>query len=673
MVKAGIVSEPYLKKALNQQRNGKVSCWPHHKEGKLVFVHYDGLNPQYKARIETIICGNVEPHLYVTTANSQKRNQALELINSDLPNQVETNPADIKELSRTGYYTPTEVHAIARAAAWLRLWNEFDVKRARAAGYPKVTDFQLAAFKHVLAEQSKGMVRFKKPLNNERVLDRNARLYENEGLKSLITGLMGNNNRRQINDLNHAILMELAGDRLKYSFEDIAMMYNDMAKDTGLVMLTVSAIKQHLNQPKYRRVWYFARHGEQAGNLEYQSEATRREVSRPDALWSIDGTSMQLYYRAGDGKIKSDLYTYFITDAHSGAIIGWSIGYTETSQVVTQALQRAVNFKNYKPYQLQYDNGSANISKAVTGLMTNMSRVHFACRPYSGKSKYIETYIGHFQQRELHKMENFKGGNINTKTNDAKANPELLAELRKNPERLPDFDQVIADFEAAVITWNKRSSERDSYGYFTGQSKLERYEAAHPERTSVNYFDKISLFMADVVNTKTTDGGYKYTTAGIKMTINKQDYWFIVPDEGGKYDHQFQRHNLGKSFNIRINTENPEFCILFQDGKQVAIAREKELFAACVADYKEGDASNIREFCRRQEEFGYQYSKAEMQKTRILMEASGTLKATGTDGIMHYSMQDKTSFNRAESDIQDQLNGMAELTSLEKKLLKLTR
>jgi hypothetical protein len=668
MVDNGIVAEKYLiKAALPAQRSGKVTCWPHHKEGKQVYIHYDGLKPEYQLRIKAVICGGVEPHVFVTTETSLKRNAHLELVNSNLPNLVEVDPKELKELDRTGYYEKTDVHRIARAAAWLRLWNEFDVKRARAAGYKKVTEFQQAVFNHVIAEQKSGMLRFKKVLNNERVLERNARLYSKEGINSLITGLIGNNNRGKINDLNHAMLMELAGDWHKLSFEDIAMEYNTAAKDTGLAMLTTSAIKQHLNEPKYKRVWYYARHGKQAGDLEFMSQSTRREVSRPDALWSIDGTSMQLYYRADDGKIKSDLYTYFVTDAHSGAIIGWSIGYTETSQVVTKALQRAVNFKNYTPYQLQYDNGSANISKAVTGLMNNMSRVHFGCRPYSGKSKYIETYIGHFQQRELHKLDNFKGGNINTKTNNAKANPELLALLKKQPERLPDFDTVIADFETAVNEWNKRGEERDNYGFFTGQSKLALYETEHADRKRVNYFDKISLFMADMAQP------YKYTTAGIKIIINKKPHWFIVPDEGGKYDFQFQRNYLGKNFDIRINIENPEFCILFKDGKQVAIAREKELFAACVADYKEGDASNIREFCRRQEEFGYQYSKAEMQKNKVLLEANGLLKATGTDGIMHYSLQDKTTFNQAESDIQDRLNGMADLSPLEQRLLKLAK
>ena len=64
----------------------------------------------------------------------------------------------------------------------------------------------------------------------------------------------------------------------------------------------------------------------------------------------------------------------------------------------------------YKPYQMNYDNSSANISATVNGLINNMSHVNFPCTPYSGRSKSVELVIGHFQQRELRKLKNFKGG-----------------------------------------------------------------------------------------------------------------------------------------------------------------------------------------------------------------------------------------------------------------------
>lgn len=635
-----------------------------------MYVHYDGLKEQYQKAIQILLCEDIDPHLYVKNKDAAKRQQQIAAVNSQLPSLIEIDMADLRTLSGTGFYTPHDTHRIARAAAWLRLLHQTDVKKARSMGYHKITEFQAAVFNYVISEQANGLVKFKKLVSNERVLDRNARLFAKEGIESLITGLIGNNNRGKFNPLAHAILMDLASDKMrKLSFEDIGMEYNTQAMDCGLPMLTVSSIKQHLNEPQYKRVWYYNRHGKFEGDQLFQAQALRREISRPDALWSIDGTTMQLYYRDETGKIKSDLYVYLVADAHSTAILGYSVAFAETSGMVTEALQNAVNTTGYIPYQLQYDNSSANISGVVAGLMNNMSRVHFGCRPYSGRSKYIETLTGHLQQRVLRKLPGFKGGNVTVKSANAKANPEWLAELKQNPELLCSREEVIQEFHQGITDWNKRGEERDAYGFFTGQSKLEIYQADAEGRTKVNYFDKISLFMAELKNPQNTSG-YQYTQQGIKITIRKKDHYFIVPDEGSKYDFNFQRMYLHKRFNVRINIENPEFCMLFQDGKQIAIAREKERFAACVADYKEGEAAMIKQFQIKQEEFGYQFAQAELQKQRVLMEING-LKANGTDGISHYALQDKQSYNQVESVLQDAMNSMDDYTPLERKLLKL--
>ena len=47
LVESG-VSESYLKRALSGQRTGEMFCWPHHKEGREVFVHFDGMAAKYK-------------------------------------------------------------------------------------------------------------------------------------------------------------------------------------------------------------------------------------------------------------------------------------------------------------------------------------------------------------------------------------------------------------------------------------------------------------------------------------------------------------------------------------------------------------------------------------------------------------------------------------------------
>lgn len=61
--------------------------------------------------------------------------------------------------------------------------------------------------------------------------------------------------------------------------------------------MTVSAIKQHLNMSKHKKVWYYMRHGKLVGDADMQPMIDRKPVSKPDMLWSLDGTTMQLYYK----------------------------------------------------------------------------------------------------------------------------------------------------------------------------------------------------------------------------------------------------------------------------------------------------------------------------------------------------------------------------------------
>mgnify|MGYP000252514271 CR=1 FL=1 len=55
------VSEYTIYDGVNRYRNGDVSCWPHHKEGKTVYLHYAGLKPTYQATIRAVLMDNLPP------------------------------------------------------------------------------------------------------------------------------------------------------------------------------------------------------------------------------------------------------------------------------------------------------------------------------------------------------------------------------------------------------------------------------------------------------------------------------------------------------------------------------------------------------------------------------------------------------------------------------------
>lgn len=45
---------------LQRHRQGLVNCWPHHKTGNTVYIHYDGLKDKYKAIIKRELCDGLE-------------------------------------------------------------------------------------------------------------------------------------------------------------------------------------------------------------------------------------------------------------------------------------------------------------------------------------------------------------------------------------------------------------------------------------------------------------------------------------------------------------------------------------------------------------------------------------------------------------------------------------
>ena len=675
LVESG-VSESYLKRALSGQRVGEMFCWPHHKEGREVFVHFDGMAEKYRELVNRVICGGVPAHLWVENRAAEELNRKLEMVKRNLRMMVEVCGKELDALSDMKLFVPADVQRIARAAGWLRLWRRMDVKTARKYGFTSVKEVQEELFKQCLNEQMQGFVRFPKPINNERVLDRKAREYEKEGLDCLVGGYFGNVNREKMNGQTHAILMQLAGEQVKYSFEDIGLMYNEQAPGLGLPKMTVSAIKQHLNMPKHKKVWYYMRHGKLVGDADMQPMIDREPVSKPGMLWSLDGTTMQLYYkkRVKDGKgrekwsIKSDLYAYFVTDACTGAIIGYSVAFSESSGMVIEALQNTVDKWGYKPYQMNYDNSSANISATVKGLINNMSHVNFPCTPYSGRSKSVELVIGHFQQRELRKLKNFKGGNVTVKSVNSVANPELLKELAKDldfTDKLPTEEQVLAEFDQAVEAWNGRGEARDAYGAFIGKSKIERYAEEREGRVKMNYFEKLSLFMVELKNQQHPFGEYEYRQKGIEVAIRGEKMKFIVPDNASSaMDFEFSREHLGHTFKVFVNlrADRPEWVELRdRNGKKVADAYEKEKLAACVADMKNkpGEMSKIQLFNIMQKHC-YEDAKTEMERQREIAEQTG-FRATGTDGFgFGWWDTPKTVVNAQNNAVEDRRNGIVE-------------
>jgi transposase InsO family protein len=401
-------------------------------------------------------------------------------------------------------------------------------------------------------------------------------------------------------------------------------------------------------------VWFQSRHGKVAAMNTLMPQAVRREVSRSNALWSHDGTPVQLYYIDDDGSIRSSLYLYVVTDAHSRAIIGHSLGHLENYRIVVGSLSDAIERTGYVPDQLQYDNGSSSNCDAVQAFQNNMSMVHFPCQPRRARPKYVESILGMFQTLVLRQESNFKGANITARSLDNRTNPEHMEFLKKNKHLLPSFSQIKEQVTALIEKYNNLATGRDEFGRRIGESPMSKYNSALEGSRKLNYFEKLSLFVVSVAKP------YKYGVRGIERKIDGQKYYYIVPDdENNTTDFKFQRLHAGESFTIKINLENPDFIMLFDSQDRfVAQARDREKLAPCIADYKEGEGAKVRRFINGTK----QWAEENENRYREL------LRPTGTDGFVNVELMDKESYNRMESQAIDQINGIQEESELVQRL-----
>lgn len=212
------VSDGYLRKALFIQRNGKTICWPHHKEGSIIYLHYDGLADKYKKLINAILCNNTDAHSFVKSRDAIKKDNALRNICSGLPSMVEIRKDEEVFLLETGYLKAAQIHQILRASGWCRLWRQMNVTTARKIGFKSVTEVQKAIFDLSMEEQKNGFVKFPKPIGSIRVLDRKAREYAEKGISALVSGKFGNTDHAKVNSDVETVLLYLFADDTKPNY-----------------------------------------------------------------------------------------------------------------------------------------------------------------------------------------------------------------------------------------------------------------------------------------------------------------------------------------------------------------------------------------------------------------------------------------------------------------------
>ena len=261
-----------------------------------------------------------------------------------------------------------------------------------------------------------------------------------------------------------------------------------------------------------------------------------------------------------------------------------------------------------------------------------------------------------------------KGG-LNPSFNTGRKNFKSSSPILTKNNKVPSRDEVLKAFADAIDEWNSRGEKRDNLGRFVGESKMSRYvNTKHEKRVKLNYFDRISLFFVEQRKP------YSYRVNGIELEVNGVKRNYIVPDGDGVGDFIFSAQHLGQKFKIKLDRERPDMIALYTDkgkGKDkvfIAHAYNKEKYAACAADLKDGEKAKQVLFKAKQEEFGQEYALKELDRQLSIL---GELKATGTNGFGWWDTT-KASENNRQSTQEDTANGIGDgLTDKQRRILSI--
>ena len=605
------ISEKYLKHATTQQFPSWQSIKdPLDKRKRL--IQYETLKSKYKKLIQKQYG---DPYQYLLIQNQRDQLNKEELTKETLPHHISPLADDVKHFQINHSVSDNEAQQLARACAWLSFYLSVKTKdQAKSIGFESKEDLLQAILFHLNREKLKCL-----NIKNLRVLKRKISAFKSNGKDILISKKRGNNNAEKLTNIAKTILRRIYREHNAFPLTHVVYQYNLLAIQKNLSPISLSTGKAYLSQPAIQMICLKQRYGSDYYRNNLDIYMTRKKPTYPNDMWVMDGTPIELYYK--DKKGLRRIYGFMIVDCYSWNIVGYSIGETETEQLVFQALKNACIKTSSLPLQLQFDNSSAIKSNDMMEWYKMVSIFITPAAVGNARAKIIEPLMAHFNKQILKYYDNHSGGNITAKSQDSKVNKDWI---KAHPESMPNRSQTINQFKVAVEAWNNRAMS-------DGSSPAEKYKKESPRIRQLEFMDTINLFWKYRVDGKGNKKEIKYTSGGLTLTINREKHIYMVYDADGLPDKEFHLNYRGDKFQIKYDPEDMEMIFLYKNDRPIHMAQLIREAPMAIVDYKEGDGEYIQGFIKRRKDIAQTIQKTNDQDDELLQElelidAEGYLK-----------------------------------------------
>lgn len=473
LVKCGI-SEKYTKLALNLQRQGKVVCWPHHKDGNKVYIHYNGIKEKYQELIRSKICNGEEVDKWLAKSRIEK--------------QFELSPADDTFLFEFRFHNgsgldPVKINKYREACKVLFLLKRYikkeDVKR----------DFQLDVFPFY--DQVIEIIKKRKislPTSYSR-LNQRLNQYIKEGASSVISKKFGNKNTAKIGKTGKgcryndelaqkviSVIVEAASQPQNHTLKRITEITNSVTRAHSMEPISLTTVWNILNNNGSNHAIHIAgTRGMREYNNSQTMQVKRKRPEMPLQMVSIDGWDVELLYQETyidkSGRSKTDYnkrpMVVVVLDPFLDYPIGYAIGERETADLIRQANRDAILHARelfgdwYRPLQVQSDHFAIS---SLTPFYNCMGKHFTPAAVGNARSKPVEAYFNYLNREYFQVYPNWNGHNITARAEN-QPNKEWLDKIK---HQFP----VKHECYAAVVREIERDRAKKHEGYMQAWSKM---------------------------------------------------------------------------------------------------------------------------------------------------------------------------------------------------------
>lgn len=512
---------------------------------------------QAKARafIDTIVIDSVAADYYERVSIEGARGLSNE------KRMLYTNSASILNACRARLM---EAEAEQRKVGRSRRVKMSDFWAAVAAHLPRVADI----YPHTLPE-------------NPRVLQRKYNEYFRGGQPNyevLISGKFRNKNAARVATKEQvALITKFIGFHTNLDCQEVADYYNTVCDTLGWARITRRTVWNWAQ--KYGWAVDAGRFGAKDYMNRYGMQNKRFAPTAPMLFWSLDGWTVELYYKKHTEGKRGGRTTYcnrmtvvVVLDPFNKYPIGYATGYQETPELIKAALRNAVNHtaelfgQRLRPVQIQSDNYQIKVMLPTYGMAEYVTPAQVG----NAKAKPIEPYFKRLNHKYAKKCSgNWTGYGI-TSRKESQPNMEWL---NAHKGQIPDEEGV-----REQIRWiieSERALKREEYVAGYGKIPADRLLPMSSESYLLNFG---------------LETGYKNALEGsglnIRLLGERRTY--------DCFDLEFRKH-AHLRWNVKYDPDNlHEVLAVSDEGDIRFLLEEKYVQPMALADRRAGDAEELQ-------------------------------------------------------------------------------